>query len=65
MFSSIKSQNLIIFFGIAFFAIQSIIFTTLYNLNMPYTIDWWGVTYLLDYVTTGVFPYEELLGIKN
>ena len=56
-----KSQNLIIFFGIAFFAIQSLIFTTLYNLNMPYTVDWWGVNYLLDYVTIGVFPFEELL----
>ncbi len=31
---------------------------------MPYTIDWMGVTYLFDYVTTGVFPYEGLLGIE-
>ena len=48
---------------IVFFASQKLYFKALYQINFPYSIDnGLGMTYVYNYVTTGIFPLDEFFG---
>ena len=56
-------SKVIILSLIVFFASQKLYFKALYQINFPYSIDnALGMTYVYNYVTTGIFPLDEFFG---
>ena len=56
-------SKVIILSLIVFFASQKLYFKALYQINFPYSIDnGLGMTYVYNYVTTGIFPLDEFFG---
>jgi hypothetical protein len=55
-----KYKKAVIFSLVAILALQLLYFTAIYKLNFPYSVDWLGIAYFHEYLTTGVFPYEKI-----
>ena len=63
VFSIENRSKIIILSLIVFFASQKLYFKALYQINFPYSIDnALGMTYVYNYVTTGIFPLDEFFG---
>ena len=63
LFSISNRSKIIILSLIVFFASQKLYFKALYQINFPYSIDnALGMTYVYNYVTTGIFPLDEFFG---
>ncbi len=54
-------KNKIIFALVSIFSLQSLYFSIKYKINFPYSMDYLGTSYLLDYLRGGEFPLEQLL----
>ena len=60
-----NKKNVIIFLFVGFFAFHALYFLTFFRINYPYGVDSQLVNYLYSYLTTGIFPFEELLETGN
>ena len=56
-----NKKTFVVFFGILFFAIQSLIFVIQYKINYPYSMDILGTNYIVDFFRNGEFPWEQLI----
>ena len=56
-----EKKTPLVFFGILFFSIQSLIFVIQYKINFPYSMDFLGTNYIIDFLQSGEFPWEQLI----
>ena len=56
-----KNKTFVVFFGILFFSIQSLYFVIRYKINYPYSMDVLGTNYIINFLKSGEFPWEQLI----
>lgn len=60
-----RLKNILIFSLVLIFALQSLSFISIYQINFPYSMDYTGIDYLWDYVLTGNFPLEKFFATHS
>ena len=56
-----EKKTPLVFFGILFFSIQSLVFVIQYKINYPYSMDYLATDYIIDFLQSGEFSWEQLV----